>query len=81
MQMRSGRAPGTTHFADFPLTQHDVTQFDIALRQMSVSREEPVAVIDFNHITILRVKIRIGDHAACRCTRRCAGFSHKSIPS
>src|SRR5688500_12075671 len=64
MQMRSRRAPASADFGDRRAAQNDVSSFDQALRCVCISRHELIAMVYLDHITILRVEVRVDDDPA-----------------
>src|SRR5688572_26476776 len=56
MQVAPRRAAGPADFPDLCAPQHHVADLYRAFRCMRVTRNEVVAVVDFDHITILRME-------------------------
>src|SRR5512139_3882642 len=56
MQVRAGRAPGIAAVGDAAATLHQVAFLDEHLRQVRVAGDEVVAVVDVNHVAVLRVE-------------------------
>src|SRR5690242_1260608 len=57
VQVAARGAAGAAHFRDLRAAQHDFPDLDQALGSVRVTRHQVIAVIDFDHITILRVEI------------------------
>ena len=65
VQVRAGRAAGRADRRDALAAHHEVAFVHEHLRRVGVTRNQPVAVVDLDHFTILRVPAR-GDDLAAR---------------
>src|SRR6185312_2863774 len=63
MEMRSRATAAAAHLADFRPPLHQIPLFDQRAREMRVTRDQPHAVINFNHTTITAVKHNMDDSA------------------
>src|SRR5215471_17136217 len=52
MQMRSGRAPSRAELADNAACAHGVADRNVDLGEMTVAGQQPIAVVDLDHLTI-----------------------------
>ena len=66
MQMRTSGAARTAHFCDFRAAQNHLADFDVQLRCMRVTRNQLITVVNFHHITIRRMVLRVDHHTARR---------------
>ena len=67
MQMRSGRAPGASNLGNFLPALDQITAFDQYSRSMGITRDQVIAVIDFNHVAIGWMKLLRHHHTTGRC--------------
>src|SRR5262245_47104554 len=61
--MRAGGAAGRADFTDHLADLHDITDLDVARREMPVAGGEPVAVVDLDHAAIAALPARCDDLA------------------
>ena len=77
MQVRAGRAAGRAHFTDLASARHDVALLHEQLRAMRVASDEVVAVIDVDHVAVLRMEAGEDDDAAGGGNDLRAGFGEE----
>src|SRR5712691_8235118 len=80
MQVRPGRPSGRADRSDLLTTDDEVALLDEELRSMRVTRDQPVAVVDLNHLTILGMHVREDDLAAGRGDDRRPGLRREIQP-
>ena len=64
MQMWPRRTAGIANFSDFLPLQYNLSEIHQTLRCMRIPRNQIITMVNFNHITILRMPIRIDHHTA-----------------
>ena len=62
VKMRTGRAACAAHFRNLLSTHHYLAHLHQALGGMSIAADKVIAVVNINHITILRMIIGIHYH-------------------
>src|SRR5688500_4575011 len=67
MKMRSRRAASRTDIRHDLTARDRVANIDLDLRQMSVTRFQPVAMIDLDHVSVATFPSGFGDDTARRC--------------
>src|SRR5688500_11350579 len=87
MQMRPGRAAGRPHFGDLFAPLHQVALAHQDLGGVGVARDQVVAVVDVDHVAILRVEAGEDHHTAGGGDDRRAvvgdevdAFMHRPLP-
>ena len=66
MQMWPGRTTGVAADADLFTGADELTRLDVDPRQMRVARRQFIAMVDFDHIAVLRMTFRRQNDPACR---------------
>src|ERR1041385_2782414 len=64
--MRPGRTTSAAEFADCLSLEHHIARIYQAPRQMSVTCSQPVAVVNFDHVTIIGVVNALVNHPSRR---------------
>src|SRR6266511_908806 len=77
MQVRTGGAPSRAHRGNSLAPDYQVTLFDEQHRAVRVTSQQPVTMVDLDHLTILRMNVREDDLAARGSDDRGAGLGGK----
>src|SRR5690606_27157443 len=77
MKMWPGHAACAAHLADRRTLEDDVSDANETLRAVRVTRHQTAAVIDLDHITILRMVLRRDDHPGRGRKDRASGPGHE----
>ena len=81
MQVRPGGASSRAHRGNFLAPDDQVTLFDKQHRAVRVTRNEPVTMVNLDHLTILSINVREDDLSARGRDDRGSDLGGKIRPS